>query len=451
MLRTAMVAGACLLAGAAAAADFRAEAYGAAGDGRTDDAPAISKALDACAKDGGGRVLLGPRNYRLDAPITVPSGVTLAGTWEGPHFPPHGTVLFATAGAGKADGPPLISLSSNATLKGVTVFYPDQRLVDGKVTPYPWTIRGAGTNCSVIDVTLVNPVKGIDVGTEPNELHYIRNVFGCPLDEGVYIDRTTDIGRVENVHFNPNFWARSGYPGAPKHDDLIPYLNKHCTSFSLGRSDWEYMTNTFSFGCKVGYRFFQSPAGACNGNFQGIAADWARTAVLVEQSQPPGLLITNGEFVGSPGCEAVVEIAASHTGVVQFSNAAFWGPFERAARIAGKGRVQFTACNFVNWDEGNKGVPAIEATGGAVDVSHSYFMQPKQQAVFGKDVAAVAFESNQFAGPARVVNQSRSNAAPGANQTRSDASRSAAALFGLGALAGAFVLGSRFGPRRAGR
>ena len=55
---------------------------------------------------------------------------------------------------------------------------------------------------SVIDVTLVNPYKGIDFGTYPNELHYIRNVFGCPLKFGIYVNHTTDIGRIENVHFN---------------------------------------------------------------------------------------------------------------------------------------------------------------------------------------------------------------------------------------------------------
>ena len=61
---------------------------------------------------------------------------------------------------------------------------------------------------SVIDVTLVNPYKGIDFGTYPNELHYIRNVFGCPLKLGIYVNRTTDIGRIENVHFNPHSWGR---------------------------------------------------------------------------------------------------------------------------------------------------------------------------------------------------------------------------------------------------
>lgn len=32
--------------------------YGAVGDGRTNDGPAIQKAIDACAAAGGGRVLV---------------------------------------------------------------------------------------------------------------------------------------------------------------------------------------------------------------------------------------------------------------------------------------------------------------------------------------------------------------------------------------------------------
>lgn len=52
-------------------------AVGAVGDGRTDDAQAIQRAIDQCSEEGGGRVLL-PRNHTfLAGPIQLKSNVEL--------------------------------------------------------------------------------------------------------------------------------------------------------------------------------------------------------------------------------------------------------------------------------------------------------------------------------------------------------------------------------------
>ena len=51
---------------------------------------------------------------------------------------------------------------------------------------------------------------------------------------------------------------------------MIAYTTAHLEAFTFGRTDWEYVLNTFVFGAKVGYRFIQTPAGACNGQFSGI-------------------------------------------------------------------------------------------------------------------------------------------------------------------------------------
>ena len=64
-------------AGAGAAPGvFRVRKYGAAGDGKTLDTAAINKAIDACAKAGGGQVLLTPGTY-LSGTVRLKSNVVL--------------------------------------------------------------------------------------------------------------------------------------------------------------------------------------------------------------------------------------------------------------------------------------------------------------------------------------------------------------------------------------
>ena len=116
------------------------------------------------------------------------------------------------------------------------------------------------------------------------------------------MDQTYDIGRIEDVHWNP--WYSM--------DDA--YFAHQCISgrgFVLGRSDWEYVFNTFAFGYAIGYHFIGTPTGSMNGNFLGIGADLSYNAsVRVDASQAPGILITNGEFTAftdeGPGCAACV-------------------------------------------------------------------------------------------------------------------------------------------------
>lgn len=397
-----------------AAGSCGADVPGAKGDGTTDDSSAIQKALDQASATGA-TVKLPAGKYRLDKPISIPRGVTLEGEWKAPHHADldKGTVILAYAGKGKETDPALITLTQSSGIKGLTIFYPEQRIPGTQ--PYPWTIQGSGMHCSVQDVTLVNPYKGIDFGTNPNELHYIRNVFGCPLKVGISIDKCTDIGRIENVHFNPHYWGRAEAEGVPAWPDLVRYLFDNTTAFEFARSDWEYVLNTFSFGCKVGMRFYANKDGACNGNFLGNGIDWAQTAILVEQTQEPGLLFTNGEFVGGTGAETEIEIAASHNGVAQFSNCSFWGPSKRVARVAG-GSASFVQCNLVNWDAG---LYAIEGIDGDVTVQNCRFSHGTNHVTLGPDVkTAVIMGNTMTGGPVKIDNRSKGDVQILANVSR---------------------------------
>ncbi|MBV6458165.1 MAG: hypothetical protein HONBIEJF_01289 [Fimbriimonadaceae bacterium] len=368
--------------------------FGAKGDGATDNTVAFQRALDAAAQSS--QVVFAPRgNYRFEGRLRVPRGVTLKGVWES--VPSHaglrdaseakptddGTTFLVVGDRGKESSEAFMTISGNATLKGVVISYPDQKRDDVPV-PYPFTLSLKGNNAAVTDVELLNPYRAIDlVGAHR---HLVRNVQGQPLRLGVYVDGVTDIGRIENVHWNP-WWSMS-----PK---LFAWQKTHGEGFVFGRTDWQYVTNTFCFGYGIGYRFIETKAGVCNGNFLGIGADLCQTAVQVDQSAPYGLLITNGEFVSFEGPDPVmVRAAASHAGSVRFSNCAFWGPCEQIARVEGTGTVGFSDCTFVQWDRSGKGKPAIEALGGKLIVRGCEFREDKSHVRLAAEVSGAVIADN---------------------------------------------------------
>jgi len=364
--------------------------FGARGDGNSDDTAAFQRALNEAKTKGGLTVYAPPGNYRFLGSLKFPESVCLRGSWQS--VPAHngirdaglpkptddGTTFLVEGGEGREDRPAFIQLGTNSTLKGVVIYYPKQDPNDVP-KPYPYAISMRGKNPAVLDVELLNPYLGIDA--TQNERHLIRNVQGQPLKRGIWVDQIYDIGRIENVHFNP-WWSMK-----PK---LFKWQQENGEAFVFGRSDWQYVLNTFCFGYKVGYRFVAGKTGPGNGNFLGIGADDCFTSVQIDESYPYGLLITNGEFVSFHGPDpTMVVVSASHTGNVRFNNCSFWGPCNQIARIEGKGFVGFSDCNFVQWDGKRQGQPALDLRSGTVMVRGCHFRENKLGIKAAKSVRLV--------------------------------------------------------------
>jgi len=394
----------------AGAADVSVANFGAKGDGKTDDTASFQKALDAAGHSGGGTVSVPGGNFLFAGHLLVPDGVVLEGTWKS--VPAHngirdaglpkpgdgGTTFLVTEGAGSESGPSFITLQNNATLKGVVIYYPDQ---DPAVEPraYPYAIAMRGKNSAVLDMELLNPYNGIDA--TGSERFFIRNVDGQPLRRGVYVDNIVDIGRIENVHFNP-WWSMK-----PK---LFDWQQLHGEAFIFGRSDWQYVLNTFCFGYNIGYKFIHTGAGDCNGNFLGIGADDCFTALTVEQASRIGVLISNGEFVSFHGPDpTMVEVKPENTGSIRFVNCAFWGPCHQIAKISGKGTVGFGDCTFMQWDRDKEDRPALKAESGSLLVRGCEFQQNKPQVELGPECRRVVIADNVMTGKVRILNQSKGN------------------------------------------
>ena len=384
--------------------------FGAKADGKTDDTAAFQKALDAAASAGGGVVYAPRGNYFFAGHLNVPPATTLKGVWES--VPAHngirdaglpkptddGTTFLVTESAGKEDAPPFITLNHNATLKGVVIYYPDQNPAE-EPKPYPYAIAMRGKNPAVLSVELLNPYNGIDASR--NERHLIRDVQGQPLRRGIYVDHIYDIGRIENVHFNP-WWSLK-----PK---LFAWQQQKGEAFIFGKSDWQYVYNTFCFGYGVGYKFIKTRSGDCNGNFLGIGADDCFTALEVEECSRIGLLISNGEFVSFHGPDpTMIRVSTNNTGSIRFVNSAFWGPCNQIAKIAGQGTVGFSDCTFVQWDRNKEGRHALQVEGGSVIIRGCEFEENKPQISLSEAVKRAVITDNLIKGKLRVTTQSKGN------------------------------------------
>lgn len=380
---------------------------GALPDGITDNTAAFQKALDQAGRAGGGIVDVPAGRFRINGTLTIPAGVTLQGTYRVPptatgrDAKPDGTTLLAYAGRGAPNSAPFIKLAGqNASLAGVVVLYPEWKQSDVPPVAYPPCVESVETNSVAIqDCCFLNPYEAIRLIRAHR--HLIRNVTGYPSKRGLYVDECYDIGHVENVHFWP-----FGVAYNPD-DPYCKWVNTEGVAFEFARTDWHYVFNTFCFGYGVGYKFSESKSGATNGNFLGLGADSCRRAILVEQAQPYGLLITNGEFVGRWGStdSVTIEIGPKAAGKVSLVNCSFWGPIDRCIWMRSTaGQLTADACHFVSWDNHNQGSPAIQLDAGKAIVQACTFAQVGVDVRVASPVRSAILNANQADGGFQVEN-----------------------------------------------
>jgi hypothetical protein len=227
MIQKLMVAGMALLMTVTGSAQqiYNVMTYGAKGDGKTNDAPAIQKAIDACSKSGSGRVLFPTGHIFLASPFNLKSGIDLhveAGAkvlanpnenvYSNSAFrqnPGEGTIWIGgeniqnvtISGQGEIDGNGISfmgkELDDSYELKPFTVLDPRPHvltIVNGKNIRIKdihignsayWTIHLAGCNDVVISgITLLNSLKvrngdGIDLDHTKNV-----SISDCHIESG---------------------------------------------------------------------------------------------------------------------------------------------------------------------------------------------------------------------------------------------------------------------------
>lgn len=376
-------------------------------EGSADATGAIQAAIDEAADAGGGVIFLPAGRYLLEGQLLLKEGVTLRGDWAPPTDQDHaaGTVLMPVAGAGDAEGPAAIVMERGTGLREVSIWYPGQDALD--ITPYPWAIQTSpevtSDNYTVHNVTLVNPYQGIKVGPHANELHTIRNVYGTPLKTGLWVDSTTDIGRLIEVDFSGRWWVASGYEGAPEAEEarlaLREYLLAEACGVDMGRSDWEYIYRVRVTGYGTGLKIRQGERGTTNAVMFGAELTGGRVGLLLERLNGVGLAATGCKLSGT---EHGVYGPPTFDTVAQFNSCEIGGGAREAVRLDGPGTLTFQNCRFDAWTE-----TAVNAERGSVTLAGCEFANKGRHIRLGPEVSRARVLGCRFAGGESIVDETQ--------------------------------------------
>lgn len=317
--------------------------YNAQGDGTTDDTAAIQQALDEAGASGGGTVYLPPGIYFVETHLNVPANVELRGSDDVPHRAMlmgrgTGTVLYAVEGRGTThpdDATPFIVLNgANAGVRGLSIHYPDQSIASADdIMAYPWTIRGNGKGVYVYDVAFSNAWRGVDFATHPTDQHYLNQVVGFVLKEGLRVGNSSE-GWMEDNLFNINAWARAyGLPNilgenVNMFNVAAKYSRANLRAFVVTEgAENEHVLSNFVYGAQTGYTFESS----ANATAINIAADGGQDTLNFTGTGANGVKVINVEGCGCVGGSAL----QVSSGTVKVWNMLTMETYEWALNISG--------------------------------------------------------------------------------------------------------------------
>ena len=403
--------------------------FGAKAEPGFDNRAAFQAAIDAAYESGGGVVYIPAGNYEFHSTqigiksvrvrqgtsenkkdfnyeyvLRLHPGVQLRGDWAAPESNNGmvlGTILEVRVGnnAPNYDGSVkswwndsqagnalrttytsiadrFIEMNAGTGVTNLSIWYPEQNIND--VKPYPWTLFQTQGNCATIEhVTLVNSYNGFN--SAPSELHYVLDSYITALNKGIEVHVCTDIGRIENVSISPEYWAKSGLPGAPTLAELTAYTKANSVGFQMHRSDWEYISYLHISGYKTGIWIGREPgfADAPNAQLYEAHVDNCENGLYVEDVNPYGILISNSSFGAAKGGNAVYFYKDFSTST-QFNGVEFSGPI---VSDGSDGVISFESCLFGKYSD-----YALKINNGNVLLSQCHFENADKHVYLGMNM-----------------------------------------------------------------
>jgi Pectate lyase superfamily protein len=273
-------------------------AYGAKGDGATDDTAAIQNAIKSVAAGGGGSVVFNVARYFTTGTFQVPAGVILCGAVEGPFdvegANPAATAIAPTLLVTNASAPFITLQGLGAGVTDLLFHYPNQVGVTASApNVYPYTILVNSSGTKVVRSTASNSYDFLDI--ESGRV-LAQDLFIGAFNIGVNIDHAHDHVTLRNL-LNTVFWDVMGNPSTPP-TTIDNWVINHGIALVVNRADSLEVHDFNVFFRYAGILLGDSPDTAQNprcgfGTGSDIDLDTMQYGLIVTASNVSGYEFSN--------------------------------------------------------------------------------------------------------------------------------------------------------------
>jgi hypothetical protein len=264
--------------------------FGAVGDDVADDTGPINLAISACSILGKSLFVPAPKvAYRTTATIPITGFTRIFGEGVEPY-----TALSSagenTRGAGSwfhfdhtDKGFDIDGSTAPASISGISFkwigTYRTQPAPNGNAPYTPvvcdWDFNISNADVFMDEVCLLNAYRGINLDNGNQGRLTIGRIFGQPLNQGIHIENSFDVCRVDDVHFWP-YWSESL--------GVNTYTLTNGVAVSAARADTCIFGDIFNYGYNNGFLVTGNANGTLTCQISNLNIDDCYNGFVIDNS-----------------------------------------------------------------------------------------------------------------------------------------------------------------------